>query len=106
MCWVLVVRRKLCTCLRIPPPSSGVHIEIHARFARLVRVVPLRCKDQNTRKLGVAVQGTDALNDVPVEHFERLACNDDLAPDETGSSRGKVVVDNFIELVGVLEGEA
>ncbi len=83
-----------------------MHIEIHSNGLVWVRVVPLGGEHEYARKLGVAIERTDAGDNVAVEDLERLSSDDDFASYETRTARGEVIVDDRIELPDILERQS
>ena len=63
-----------------------MHVKIHAYCLVLVRVVTLRCEDQNACKLGISIEGADAGDHVTIEDLEGLSSDDDLTSDKTRPS--------------------
>ena len=91
------------TYLHIPPPSSGVHIEVDSDGVVCVGVVALRGEHEDPSKLGIPVQSANALDDVAVEDLEGFASDDNLAACEAGTSRRELLVDDVVEFLRVFE---
>ena len=70
-----------------------------------IRVVAFRREDEKSRKLGIPVQCTHALDDIAVEDFECLAGDDDFAADKARTARRELLVNDLIELCRCLEGQ-
>ena len=79
-----------------------MHVEVDSYGVICVSVVPLRNKDEEVRKFWIAVERTDALNDVPIEHFKSFTGHNDLAADEARSSGGEIVIDDLVQLASIL----
>ncbi len=80
-----------------------MHVEIHTDCLIRVRVVSLGSKDKYARKLGVAIERTDAGDDITIEDFESFPRDDDFASYETRTAGGEVVINYRVELADVLE---
>ena len=79
-----------------------MHVEINPNRMVGIRVVTFRRKDENIGEFGVTIQCTNTLYDVPIEDFKSLACNDDFATNKLRPSRGELLVNDLVELSGVL----
>ena len=65
-------------------------------------VVTFRREDENIGEFGVTIQCTNTLYDVPIEDFKSLACDDDFASNKPGPSRGELLINDLVELSGIL----
>ena len=59
-----------------------MHVEINSDCVICIGIVTFRYENENVGKFGIAIQCTDALDDIPIEDLECLARYDDLAPNE------------------------
>ena len=80
-----------------------MHVEVHSDGVVRIGIVMLRCEDKNASKFRIAIQRTDALNNVTVKDFKDLSRDIDLSADKARATGREVVVDNHIKLSGVLE---
>lgn len=89
------------THLRRPPPFACVHIEVYLHRLSPVGVVLFWNEEEQGRELGITEQSTNAFEDVPEVHLERLASYDNFLAYEPRPTRGEFV-DDGIEFARVL----
>ena len=73
-----------------------MHVEVYSHRLIGVGIMPLRREHEQSGKLRIAEQSSDALKDVAVEDLEVFTRNLDLAADEAWTARGEVFIDNLV----------
>ena len=76
-----------------------MHVEVDSYGVIGVGVVPLRNKDEEVRKFWIAVERTDALQDITEIKIEGLAGHLDLGALEPWGTAMKPCVDNAVEIL-------
>ena len=77
-----------------------MHVKVNPLILRRVRVVLLRDQEEEGRKLGVAVERSNALKDVTEEDLEGFPSDNDLLTLKPWTTTRKLLVDDVVELPG------
>ena len=80
-----------------------MHVEINAYSVIFVCVVTLGGEHEQTGELRIAIERSDAFDDILVEHLEQLARDNNLPADESGTAVWNFLIEDPIQLSGILE---